>query len=311
MNNYLIEGIDYLTISDKIAEITQKNNFYEVPVNNYDMEESSLDNALEDLDTYSFLQEKKVIVISNFDSLKLEENEKKVNHLIKYLQNPLESNLLFITCKKLDDRRKANKELKKLLNYEKIEINSSNYIKQQLKSYELENGVLDLINELCQNDISKIKNECQKLKNYKISEKVITKEDVNNLVSKKLSQLNELSFSLIRQLAEKNKSMALKTYNELLEYQFEPLAIIGLLESQFRIMYQIKVLEKERLNNDEIAQKLGEKSSYRIKKVKELTRFYNKNEILDILIRLADIDYKIKTTNTDSTFLLQLFILNM
>lgn len=311
MNNYLIEGIDHLIISNKISEITKKNNFDQVPISNYDMDETTLDNALEDLDTYSFLQEKKVVVISNFDSLKLEENENSINHLIKYLQNPLESNLLFITCKKLDDRRKINKELKKLLNYEKIEINSLTYIKQQFKSYELENGVLELINELCQNDISKINNECQKLKNYKINEKIITKEDVNNLVSKKLSQLNELSFSLIRQLAEKNKSMALKTYNELLEYQFEPLSIIGLLESQFRIMYQIKALEKEKLNNDEIAQKLGEKSSYRIKKVREVTKFYSKSEILDIFIKLSDIDFKIKTSIADPVFLLQLFILNM
>lgn len=311
MNNYLIEGIDHLIISNKISEITKKNNFDQVPISNYDMDETTLDNALEDLDTYSFLQEKKVVIISNFDSLKFEENENSINHLIKYLQNPLESNLLFITCKKLDDRRKINKELKKLLNYEKIEINSLTYIKQQFKSYELENGVLELINELCQNDISKINNECQKLKNYKINEKIITKEDVNNLVSKKLSQLNELSFSLIRQLAEKNKSMALKTYNELLEYQFEPLSIIGLLESQFRIMYQIKALEKEKLNNDEIAQKLGEKSSYRIKKVREVTKFYSKSEILDIFIKLSDIDFKIKTSIADPVFLLQLFILNM
>ena len=49
-------------------------------------------------------------------------------------------------------------------------------------------------------------------------------------------------------MAEKDKHGALKTYNELLEYQFEPLSIIGLLESQFRLMYQSKVLYNEGLS---------------------------------------------------------------
>lgn len=311
MNSYLLEGSDHLTVTNIISKIITTEKFNSIPINNYDMDSVPLDNALEDLDTYGFFQDKKVIVISNFDNLKFDDNLDSIEHLFKYLKSSSKDNLLFIVCNKIDDRKKIYKDLKKIMSYQKIDIDAEDFIKEQLASYKLEAGVIRLISDLCQNDISKIYNECLKLKCFKIDDKFITKDDVDSLVTKKLSQLNELSFSLIRLMAEKDKHGALKTYNELLEYQFEPLSIIGLLESQFRLMYQIKVLSKDGLNNDEIAKKLGEKSSYRIKKVREVTKFYSKSEILDVFIRLSDIDLKIKTSIADPVFLLQLFILNM
>ena len=311
MNSYLLEGSDHLTVTNIISKIIATEKFNSIPINNYDMDSVPLDNALEDLDTYGFFQDKKVIVISNFDNLKVDDNLDSIEHLFKYLKSPSKDNLLFIVCNKIDDRKKIYKDLKKIMSYQKMDIDTESFIKEQLTSYKLEAGVVRLISDLCQNDISKIYNECLKLKCFKIDDKVITKDDVNSLVTKKLSQLNELSFLLIRLMAEKDKRGALRTYNELLEYQFEPLSIIGLLESQFRLMYQIKVLSKDGLNNDEIAKKLGEKSSYRIKKVREVTKFYSKREILDIFIKLSDIDFKIKTSIADPVFLLQLFILNM
>lgn len=311
MNSYLLEGSDHLTVNNIISKIIATEKFDSIPINNYDMDSVPLDNALEDLDTYGFFQDKKVIVISNFDNLKFDDNLDSIEHLFKYLKSSSKDNLLFIVCNKIDDRKKIYKDLKKIMSYQKIDIDAEDFIKEQLASYKLEAGVIRLISDLCQNDISKIYNECLKLKCFKIDDKFITKDDVDSLVTKKLSQLNELSFSLIRLMAEKDKHGALKTYNELLEYQFEPLSIIGLLESQFRLMYQIKVLSKDGLNNDEIAKKLGEKSSYRIKKVREVTKFYSKSEILDVFIRLSDIDLKIKTSIADPVFLLQLFILNM
>lgn len=311
MNSYLLEGSDHLTVTNIISKIITTEKFNSIPINNYDMDSVPLDNALEDLDTYGFFQDKKVIVISNFDNLKFDDNLDSIDHLFKYLKSPSKDNLLFIVCNKIDDRKKIYKDLKKIMSYQKMDIDAESFIKEQLASYKLEAGVVRLISDLCQNDISKIYNECLKLKCFKIDDKFITKDDVNSLVTKKLSQLNELSFSLIRLMAEKDKHGALKTYNELLEYQFEPLSIIGLLESQFRLMYQIKVLSKDGLDNDVIAKKLGEKSSYRIKKVREVTKFYSKSEILDVFIKLSDIDLKIKTSIADPVFLLQLFILNM
>ena len=56
--------------------------------------------TLEDLDTYNFLSEKKVIIIKNIESIKEEQYEKDIEHLFKYIDNPNPDNLLIITSRK-------------------------------------------------------------------------------------------------------------------------------------------------------------------------------------------------------------------
>jgi len=102
-----------------------------------------------------------------------------------------------------------------------------------------------------------------------------------------------------------------KEYRELLSYDIEPLSIIGLLASQIRIVYQVKLLEKRNLSDKEIANMLGEKSDYRIKKTRELTRCYEDEELLKLMQELAEMDLRIKTSDVDGNSLLEMFILNI
>ena len=79
-NNYLLESEDNYLVSLKIEELIKKCSFNDSPVHSYDMEEVPLSNALEDLDTYGLFSEKKVIVISNIESLTTDGNEKDIEH---------------------------------------------------------------------------------------------------------------------------------------------------------------------------------------------------------------------------------------
>ena len=72
----------------------------------------------------------------------------------------------------------------------------------------------------------------------------------------------------------------------------------------------ILLKEDMKHSNKEIANALNAKE-YRVIKTKELLYFYSEKEILNLIIALGDIDFKIKTTNSDPNSLLQLFILNM
>lgn len=308
--NYLIEGNDYVLIQDKIKTIIKDNNFSEVTPNTYDLNEVTLESALEDLDTYGLLSNKKIIIITNFDKIKTDEDEENLKHLLKYLEQPLEDNLLILVATKLDDRKKITKDIKKLVKVIEIEIDTEDFIKSQLSNYKYDKDVITRLINLCLDDGTKIYNECQKLKNYCYDTKKITIEDVDNLVVKKLGDSNEIVFSLIRYIAEKDIKHSIKLYRELLEYNFEPLAILALLESQYRIIYQVKELTNIGLNNDQIAEKLGEKV-FRIKKTRELISYYTINELHDIFIKLADIDLRIKTSGDNGNFLLEQFIINL
>ena len=56
---------------------------------------------------------------------------------------------------------------------------------------------------------------------------------------------------------------------------------------------------------------LGEKSDYRVKKTKELIRYYSEQELLDLMKTLSDMDIQMKTTDIDPNSLIELFILNI
>ena len=311
MNSYLIESEDTLSLNNEISKIIKDNDFTNAVINTYDIEETLLENALEDLDTYNFLREKKVIIIKNIESIKEDLFEKDIEHLFKYIDNPNQDNLLIITSKKLDSRLKFSKKLKTKCKISKIEANPKAFIKQQLKNYKITQDTINLLEEYCLGDMTKIYNECEKLKNYKIEDKTITKEDIIELVMKKLGDSKDLVFSFTRSLAERDRKASLKKYKELLTYNIEPLSFIGLLAGQIRIIYQVKLLEKRNLRDKEIADILEEKSDYRIKKTREITRMYREEELLTLMKKLSEIDLKIKTVDTNPNQEIELFIINI
>lgn len=307
-NNYLIEGCDYISINNKISEIIKQNNFSDASISKYDLSEALLEEAIEDLNTYGLFSDKKIVIINNFD--KMDPDINRVEELLKYVENSSSLNLLFVVSDKYDDRKKIIKDLKKKMEFIKVSSDPVEFTKSCLKGYKVEDGVITLLVNNTLGDISRLYNECNKLKIYKINDKYISKEDVLELAVKKLGDSTDITFQFSRSLAEKDKKKALSLYQELLDYQIEALSIIGLLASQFRIMFQVKVLEEKNMRNDEIVKTLNEKP-YRITKTRELTRYYSKKELLDLMIKLEDIDLKIKTTSVDANTLVQLFILNI
>ena len=311
MNNYLLESDDILAIEQTEEKLIKDNKFTKASVFKYDLEESSLDNALEDLDTYGLFTQEKVIVLKNIELLKYDDYKNEFEHLFRYLDNPNPDNLLIIEVNKLSGNSKIGKILKEKCEYTKIELNTKSYIRQQFKDYEIDSNAINLLDEYCLGDISKIYNECLKLKDYKLFEKVITEDDIREIVDKKLGDSKDLTFSFSRSIALRDKKDALKKYKELLSYNFEPISIIGLLSSQIRIIYQVKLLEKEKLSDHEIANMLEEKSDYRITKTRELTKLYTEETLLHLLQELSNIDYKMKTTDLDANALLEQFIINL
>lgn len=310
MNNYLLENTDPIVIKNETKNLIKKNNFEGSQVSIYDIEEVPLEKALEDLDTYGFLSSKKVVIIKNIDILKYDDNKKDLDHLFKYLENSSSDNLLIIEVRKLDNKTKLSKELKKKCNYIESSLNTKSFIKGQLKGYDISQDTINLLDEYCLEDITKIYNECEKLKEYRIDEKKITSQDVRELVVRKQGDTKETTFQFSRALAEKNKKEALNLFNSLLEKNNDSIAIVGLLASQLRIIYQVKILEERNMSDREIASTLGEKE-FRIKKTRELTRLYSRDELNKLIITLSDIDLKMKTTDIDPKHLIQMFIINL
>ena len=306
-NNYLIEINNLISLKNTIKSIVP-DEFENININYYDLDEVELKNALDDLDTYGLFTDKKIIVIENIEKLNID--DKQYKHLLKYLDNYNPNNILILTTYKINNTKKIFKELKKKTKYLEVNNNAKEFIKNCLSGYKYDCSVVNRLYEYLGDDIYKIYNECEKLKSYKIDSKLINIDDIKLLVNKKNTNITELTFDFVRCLFNKDKISALKCYKELEDNDVEPISLIGLLASQVRIIYQVKILVKRKLSNDEIAKILDEKV-YRIKKTRELIHYYSESELLELIRKLSNIDFDIKTTDVDSKFLIELFIFNL
>ena len=305
MNNYLIVYDDIYLLNSKIDEITSKD-FKNITKSIYDLDEQDLDDALLDLDTYSFLSDKKIVIIKNIENLN---DDKKTTHLINYLDSPNNDNLLILTTTKFNGTKKINKTLKEKTNFIKLESDPITVIKNLLKDYKLEPGVINKISIYSNNNLDIIKTECDKLINYK-EDKNITVDDVEKLVVKHLGDSSNIIFDLVKYISSSDKKRALEQYKLLQEYNIDDIGLIGLIESQLRLLEQVSIYKKEGLYKDEIASKLNI-HPYRIQKTIELLNSTNIISINNLIKSLSEIDYKVKAGLIDSKDCILMYIINI
>lgn len=254
----------------------------------YNLEETSIKKAIEELDTASLFG-KKLIVVENINNID------EVDDLTKYLENPSDNTLILTSKTELDKRKKITKILQEKTKYKEfLNYNIEKVIKDNLKNYKMNNMAINLLINYCSHNLTRIENELEKLKTYKAEEKEITKEDVEILVKK---DLDATIFDLIDKLNQKDKTQIFKIYNELLEEGETEEKIMYTIANHYRLLFQIS--EKQKKYSDEEITKEYRMHPYRLKKLKEQTSMMNEKEILNVLKKLSDIDISIKKGETD------------
>ena len=308
MNNYLIKSNAISLIDKKIEELIKEKDFDSSSVTTYDLEEDSITSLIEDADTISFLTPNKVIIGKNLSNNNLD--EKNLKTLSKYLDNPNSDVLLILVTTNIDARKKIVKEVINKLSLVNISTDTKTLVKDILKGYDVEYRVINLLEEYYSEDLERLINETKKLALAFINTKKITYKDALELLVKPLNKQDSLAFDLVREIALKDKKKAVNIYNELLSYNIESYALFGLLESQYRLLYQVKVLNKRNISYNDMASIL-EVHPFRVKKTLELVRYYTLKEIRKLLKNLSDIDFKIKSGVYENNIIIDLLILNI
>ena len=308
MNNYLIKSNAISLIDKKIEELIKEKGFDSSSVTTYDLEEDSITSLIEDADTISFLTPNKVIIGKNLSNNNLD--EKNLKTLSKYLDNPNSDVLLILVTTNIDARKKIIKEVINKLSLVNISTDTKTLVKDILKGYDVEYRVINLLEEYYSEDLERLISETKKLALAFINNKKITYKDALELLVKPLNKQDSLAFDLVREIALKDKKKAVNIYNELLSYNIESYALFGLLESQYRLLYQVKVLNKRNISYNDMASIL-EVHPFRVKKTLELVRYYTLKEIRKLLKNLSDIDFKIKSGVYENNIIIDLLILNI
>ena len=308
MNSYLIKSNATSLIDKKIDELIKELGFNDAIITTYDLEEDSITSLIEDADTISFLTPSKVIIGKNLSNNNLD--DKNIKTLSKYLDNPNSDVLLIFVTTNIDTRKKSIKEVINKLSLVNISTDTKSIVKDILKGYDVEYRVINLLDEYYKDDLERLISETKKLALAFINTKKITYKEALDLLVKPLNKQDTLAFDLVREITLKDKKKALNIYNELLSYNIESYALFGLLESQYRLLYQVKVLNKRNISYNDMASIL-EVHPFRVKKTLELVRYYTLKEIRKLLKNLADIDYKIKSGIYENNIIIDLLILNI
>ena len=254
----------------------------------YNLEETSINKVIEALNTVSLFGNK-LIIVNSIDKI---ENP---DPLIKYLNNEGANTLILLSFKELDKRKKITKVLQEKTQYKEfLSYNIESVIKEDLKDFKMSPMAINLLISYCGNNLSRIENELEKLKLYKLNEKEITTEDIENLVKK---SLDSTIFNLIDKINEKDKVKIFKIYNELLEEGETEEKIMYTIANHYRLLFQISEKIKS-LSDDEIIKEYR-MHPYRLTKLKEQLNLIVQDDILTILKRLSDIDINIKKGKID------------
>lgn len=304
--------VDYL-INKTIDKIVNDNKIDEFNINKYDLTNNLLTEIINDASSMSLFGDKKIIIVNNayiFTSSTKKYIEQDLNALENYLNN-INTNtfLIFVVNEeKLDERKKITKLVDKIGKIiECNNVDNITMIKELLNDYQMSDQNVKYLLERVGNNSTLLNTEIEKIKIYKDTDKNITKEDIDLLISKSLEVNN---FKLINAIINGDKLNALNLYHERIKLNEEPIAIIVTLANQIRIMYQVKQLYLDGHTENSIASIL-KIHPYRVKLANQNSKKYDADKLLTYLKKLADLDINIKTGRIDKTLGLELLIISL
>ncbi len=309
--NYLIKYQSFALLEKYINGI--KKDFSSEEISNYDLEENTLSEVLEDLNTYSLFSVKKLIIVRQI--MNISDTDKDYKLLIKYLENPNKDYTLILTDDKLNNVRKTIKEIKKHSKYIELNNDPMGYLNEKLKDYNVSMLTKNMILDYTNNDIDSITAECNKLYEYKEKGSTIDENDIKAVCYKRMDDYTPLAFSLTSSIAKKDKYNAIKTYEEFKKYNVDDAALTGLIESELRVLKIISKMKDLGYSDKEISENrsisdppISEKRIYVMSKV---LAYVSEKDINELINSFYNLDLSIKNGTNISENPLELFILNI
>ena len=321
MNIYTIIGEQTILSEKKISDILQSHHIEPFDATTYDMKESSIQDAMFDLQTVPFLSAKKAIIIRHPFFLSGKEQKTELVHevsvLQQYLDHPTSENILIIYApyEKLDERKKIVKTLKKVSEVHTFDVYNrqslASWLKKKLEksTISFDEKAIELMLTLTHEKLDLLYIELEKLEVYFLNQtdNHLTVELVNLIVPR---QLEDNVFELTDAILNQKIMDAYQIYQDLLQQNEEPFKILILLANQFRLMSQLMKLSRLGYREQEMAKTLNV-HPYRAKRLLQQSYRFKEQTLELYLMQLADIDYKIKTGELKKETALELFILNL
>ena len=291
---YLIFGSEIYLIDKKIKEISNKNKDADIVKVDASIKGFNYKQILESCMDVGLFASRSVV-------------------LVEYCSKPIyENDLVFYTYD--NDFKKVLKSYKDIVkNAQVFECNANpktyyvdclNIVKE--KDLVLDKKVLNILIDSCSPSLT--------LFNQNLDVLCLYPDKLDEDVTKRLITSNneENVFNLINALTKKNISSAIKSLNKIISNDNNINGLIALLASQLRFLYDVSYYNEKSYSINEIMEYTGVKNRYRIDKAFETLDNLNMKEIINLLSKLADLDYQSKTSSDlNDKLKMELFIVSL
>lgn len=305
-NIFLYTGEEKYRINSKIQAIVKDTNADDFNIMTYDLDDSDLTDAIRDALTPPFLCEQKVVIVKNPRFLTSEKSltEEQTNDFLKYLSKPMETTVLIINAVnlKLDERKEVVKRLKKVAqisdNNELTEVEFYGWVKRQCALYEIDikEDATKAFYNLVGKSLMNAKNELDKLINYVGNKGLITVEIVNKVVVKEIQ--NDV-YALANAIIDHNRSKVINLYRDLTKIGNDVNYLFGLVAKSMRELFTVSLMITNGYKQQDVANSLNVSSGKAFYLIKN-ARSMNFNTIESYVLKLGELDYKIKSGLIDA-----------
>ena len=153
-------------------------------------------------------------------------------------------------------------------------------------------------------DMENIQKELEKLLCYAMDKDTVTASDVNEICT---TQITNQIFDMVNAVAAKQQRKALELYYNLLALKEPPMRILFLLTRQFKLLLEVKTLDKQGYARKDIGTKTG-LHPFVVEKYQQQTKTFSQKELREIMEESAEIEESVKTGSLTDMLGVELFI---
>lgn len=154
------------------------------------------------------------------------------------------------------------------------------------------------------NDMENIQRELEKLFCYCLHQNEVTAADIDEICT---SQIGNHIFDMVDAVANKEQKKALDYYYELLTLKEPPMRILYLLTRQFRILMEVKEMERLGFGQKEIASKVGI-MPFLVGKYRAQAKAFSAKELRKIVEAGVQTEENVKTGRMGDILSVELFL---
>lgn len=280
-----------------------------------DGEAASTDDIINACETLPFMSDRRLVVVRDLPAL-LQGRRSNIDEdkLRDYLPRIPSSTCLVFHCTDEINKRKALftaiGKVGKAIEFELLKSEEIvTWVRSTLKRHgkQMEPSALKYYVSIAGNKLEDIYNDLQKLMVYAGDRDVITRADIEEVIT---PAVEHTVFQLVEAIGTKKTDQALVLLHQLLGEGQNILALLTLIARQIRIIFQCKSLAQRGFSEKEIAQKLG-LHPYAVKKGLQQSRYFSLEQLKRGLAECLKVDYGMKSGKIQQRIGIEMLIIEL